>query len=505
MNRSGGFRAWRPHLFNGIPLIIYAVVTWGTMVQHEPWRGEAFAWLVARDTNLGQLFRVLALDWHPALWYLILMPLAHMGWPILAAGVLHWALAVGTAAMLLWKSPFSRLTRILILFSYYMFWEYCIIIRIYGPSIFLMFILAIQYNRRFSAPLRYGFLVALLANVNLHISFLSMGLLLAYALECVAARRWTPRHIGAIAIMTLGLVALFLTVGKVPSADDAHGVGIFGKLFWWEVVKAPGEAFFVGVLPVAVRAEGNAIMLPVFLAPAGFTILAAVGFVLLTRPAVLLVYLVFLALDGVVCLHMGGASRHHGLILMVSLFCLWIAHQEPEHRLAAVWSGLFRGRFPDFPWRWRTTMIMLNMALLISMPAGWHMHVRERLSQFSGSKEMARFIQSNRLTNYPIVAHKDAHTSTVLAYLPDTKFWYPVDRRWGTYVLQTPERRHRNETITVDEVVQMVHMQFLDSSPVLLLLSDPLPETFNNTYYPLYQVDRTVFGSDELLYLYAPR
>ena len=47
------------------------------MMQHAMWRYEMQAWLLARDSQtLGDLFFNLRYEGHPALWHLLLWPLA---------------------------------------------------------------------------------------------------------------------------------------------------------------------------------------------------------------------------------------------------------------------------------------------------------------------------------------------------------------------------------------------------------------------------------------------
>ena len=88
----------------------------------------------------------------PALWHLILMPFAKMGFPYESIKFVHITITFATAILIVYKAPFSRLTKLLFLFSYYMSWEYAIIARSYIVTLFLLFSIATVYKNRFTQP-----------------------------------------------------------------------------------------------------------------------------------------------------------------------------------------------------------------------------------------------------------------------------------------------------------------------------------------------------------------
>ena len=61
---------WLLHLV----LLIYVVLIFIVVLNHEQWADEAQAWLLARDSSLfGLLFKNMRYEGHPPLWHLILM------------------------------------------------------------------------------------------------------------------------------------------------------------------------------------------------------------------------------------------------------------------------------------------------------------------------------------------------------------------------------------------------------------------------------------------------
>ncbi len=65
--------------FNLSLLALYILLTVITMLAHEMWFDEIQAWLIARDSHdIVDLIHNLRYEGHPALWYLLLMPLTRL-------------------------------------------------------------------------------------------------------------------------------------------------------------------------------------------------------------------------------------------------------------------------------------------------------------------------------------------------------------------------------------------------------------------------------------------
>src|SRR5262245_23080088 len=98
----------------------YFLVALVGMLNHEMWRDEFQAWLVARDSHsLSELVANNKYEGHPLLWYIVLYGLTAITTNPLA---LQWLnLAFGTAAVYLFcrYSNFSTLQKILFACGYY--------------------------------------------------------------------------------------------------------------------------------------------------------------------------------------------------------------------------------------------------------------------------------------------------------------------------------------------------------------------------------------------------
>ena len=86
---------------------VVAGVSLASVLTHEPWRDETHAWLLARETGLGGLWREMACEGHFLPWFLLLWPLAHWGAPAWTMGAVSWGLNGWAAGWLARRSPLS--------------------------------------------------------------------------------------------------------------------------------------------------------------------------------------------------------------------------------------------------------------------------------------------------------------------------------------------------------------------------------------------------------------
>lgn len=482
----------KPQLSNillGSAIVIYALCTFFTLLHHEPWRDEAYAWLIARDANLIEFFRLRAYDLSPSLWYLILMPFAKLGFPYLTMSVIHWLLAVAAAALVLWRSPFSPITKLLFIFSYFMFWEYVVSVRVYTVGILLLFILAHLYPQRFKRPLAYGSLIALLFSANMHVLGLTVALGAAFAVEAFRLKHFQSKKVrGALLLMGLGALALYLQVGFQPAdavRPETHG-WVFNPA---HVFQALVNTFFVGVGPANLLAVAASVML------------ALVFWGLATQRMPLLIFLGHTVYLLYAFANTGGGIRQHGLLLIGFLFCLWISQNDRQS--FGPWPWRWASKLPEQEGRWRTAVAALNFSLLVSLPFGLVMHRLDYQYDFSGGKAMAKFIAANRLEQYPIAAHRDAAQIALLPYLPGKQLWYVTIGAYGTYYRQNQQRYGAFFSMTYADALKKVDQAFPAPTRVLILLDNPLEPGLEQQYQLLHKVDATVFGSDERFYLYA--
>ena len=110
--------------------VIFLLASAFAISNHEMWRDEIQAWLIARDsTSLFDLFRNMKYEGHPPLWHICLMLLTRLTKSPIAMQILHLFIASATIYLFARYSPFNNIQKILFTFGYFPFYEYSVISR----------------------------------------------------------------------------------------------------------------------------------------------------------------------------------------------------------------------------------------------------------------------------------------------------------------------------------------------------------------------------------------
>ena len=104
------------------------------MYFHEPWYDEAQAWLIARDGTWKEiLFEIPHYEGHPPFWFVFLALFAKAGADFtLTIRALTLCINACAVAVLLFRSPFPRVVRFLLPFTYFAFYQHGVICRPYS-------------------------------------------------------------------------------------------------------------------------------------------------------------------------------------------------------------------------------------------------------------------------------------------------------------------------------------------------------------------------------------
>ncbi len=149
-------------------LVGYAALLLWVIPHHEPWMDEAQGWMIARTCTLAEaLTRVLHYEVAPALWQLVLRPLAALNLPFRSANWVSALLGVASTFLLLRWSPFPRAVRWALPFTFFLQYQYAVVARPYAFFPVLAFALCILFTRHRS-PIWFAAIAGLLANANLH-------------------------------------------------------------------------------------------------------------------------------------------------------------------------------------------------------------------------------------------------------------------------------------------------------------------------------------------------
>lgn len=166
-------------------LVIYTIAHLCMAIFHEPFFDEAEAWQIAKCVSLKTLlFETTHYEGHPPLWHLLLMPLAKAGAPYEVSLTLVSLVFMGAAVFLiLWYAPFPRIVRLLLPFTYFYFYQYGVISRVYCLMTLEFVLLAIAYRVRNDKPGRYVTVLMLLCVTSAYGVVIAGGLALVWLWE----------------------------------------------------------------------------------------------------------------------------------------------------------------------------------------------------------------------------------------------------------------------------------------------------------------------------------
>jgi hypothetical protein len=202
---------------------LWTVVVGIVLRHHEPWVDESQSWLLARDLGFKTLwFHELRYEGTPGLWHTILWIAQH--WfhaPYSAMGVIGMVSAAAGVAFILWKCPFPRSLRYLLVFSYFLSYQYAVVARSYNLLPLLLFAAAYFYGDR-THPVRMTLALILLANVAMHGILLAACLGVCYLIA--ATKGWTQmnkaiRNRYSYCIVAMPMVFGFLFIILKPTPD----------------------------------------------------------------------------------------------------------------------------------------------------------------------------------------------------------------------------------------------------------------------------------------------
>src|SRR5262249_9628534 len=178
-------------IVSGALFVLLMVVNVIRTLHHAMWRDEMQIFMLALySSSPWSVLLKLKYEAHPALWHILVWGVTRLTSDPMWMQVLHIGLAVGVWTIIYWWSPFSRLEKILLLLSYFLFWEYFVISRSYVLIALIAFAFIAWRERRPRPAFLLWLLLGLLANVHMFGAIWSMVLAAMLAFE--GRRRSVP-------------------------------------------------------------------------------------------------------------------------------------------------------------------------------------------------------------------------------------------------------------------------------------------------------------------------
>lgn len=322
-------------------LILYVVLVSVTSFFHEPWLDECQAWLIARDCSLLELLgERLHYEGHPALWFILLMPFAKLGFPFKETMFfLNLAFMLGGFVVLFRKAPFPRWIKCVLPFTYFLCYQYGVISRPYSMMFFAFCLMGLFFQKRNEKPLRFLLAQFLLCMSCAYGMVISAGVCIVWTVEIIRDNQYYKRILAAMRdrrawylfvflLINVGMLICMLPVEEARALNDTSKTTQIERLMQvvYAFLVAPADATIYGyTMEYLIDYSCNFQLL--FGAVLGTIMLGVLGYFAWKKHMlhyVSAIYVIFAVFGAFVYL-----SPHHiGIYGMLLLFFSWVICNE---------------------------------------------------------------------------------------------------------------------------------------------------------------------------------
>ena len=507
--------------FENLLVFSFFVLGFIGVINHEMWRDELQAWLIARDSaSIPNLLENLKYEGHPALWHLLLYGLSRFTRNPIAMQMFHLLIATGAIYIFINYSPFTKLQKSLFAFSYFPFYEYSIISRNYGIGVLFIFLFCALFPYRSKSYMPLAITLALLANTNAFSLIIVLALISTLIFELFVENVF-PKKIDVLAsaiIVALGIIAAVLQIIRPLGVTFEINVGSGGE----EIVRSAIAGIDLrrfrealasickGYLPIPNVFEYNFWTTNVFFDQSVFaqenvSIARVIGrifsyflslvilnislLIFINKPVALFLYssgtfgillLIYLTFIGYV--------RHWGYLFILFLACLWISKYVSINRFKQLpnWANNFSRQYKNK---------FLTLLLSIHLFVGVFAYQMDLVFPFSVGKEASKYIKENQLEKLSIVGREAFKVSTIAGFI-DQKIYYPEMGEYGSFT-----RWEKLKHISNKKLLEEVANKFNNSKVLLIITEELTSQNSQLKIKKLTQFEGGIIGNENY-YLY---
>ncbi|MEM6751422.1 MAG: hypothetical protein AAF630_00305 [Cyanobacteria bacterium P01_C01_bin.38] len=478
-------------------ILAFFILSFIGILNHEMWRDETQAWLIARDAStLTDLYENLKYEGHPGLWHLCLFFIAKFTHNPFAMQFFHILISTASVWIFVKLSPFNIVEKTLFAFSYFSLFEYNLISRNYNLGLLLIFLFCYLFTRKSRNLIGLFSVLALLANVNIYCLIICLCLTATLIIDSIRIHKNKLHQYKLsrkqISSLSIGLIILFLGIGicvfqLLPVAiqdtakDIQQNIGqetVTSKFdLFLSLLKPLGysvRAIWYSYIPIPKFTDYNFWSINIVKDSFILTLLASLMslfllfysiVIFLDKPVVLFLYLS--GSGGIILftwLKYQGTLRHHGNLFILFLACIWISRLTSK-------SYDIPQKFKKITYslkKYQKTVI--TVILLIQVLSGLYAYSMDLVFPFSKSKVASQFIQEKGLAGEFILGSRDTLISPVSAYL-ERKIYYIEYEQFGSF-FNNHQRKYINSQSKLVEKIDAAIKN--NSTKNVLILNFPL-------------------------------
>jgi hypothetical protein len=378
-----------------IVLIVYVSLVGATVSKHEPWFDEAQCWLLARDTNLIELFtKYLRYEGSTGLWFLILSVPSKLNFPYYSMNIISAIIATAGVYLLLRYSPFPLIIKILIPFSFFILFQYAVIARSYVLLPILLFLIAIIYENKTKQIYLFILYLCLLANVSLHGFLIALSISFIHLIDLI--KRWNDldKH-AQKKQMTAFVVFLFIAALLVL------------QIWLPKDLNSPASTYNFSIdnsISKTRNLINNSFTETISLS----TIALIVTFIWFFQKRLLLLYICIILPLLVLSSTIYSNVWHEGTLFLVWVFVMWISFEKRNINIITSKNK---------------TIVTILIMLVLSIHIYWSFNLikNDFYQNYSASYDLAQYIKNNYLEKKKIYA-PSFHAISILPYFDDNIF-----------------------------------------------------------------------------------
>ncbi len=208
-------------------LFVFAAVYIMISIFHEPWFDEAQAWQIAKCADIKDiLFVIPHYEGHPPFWWLLLSIPAKLGVPFeIGLKSVGFLISVVSVFLILFRMPYPRLMRLILPFSYFILYQYGVIVRPYSLMLLAFLLLVLAFPEKDNRPWLLTGLLFFLCLTSAYGIVFAGGIAVCWVLELIKEKSFRRlfselfRDPRTIALGCLFIAAILLVLEILPRED----------------------------------------------------------------------------------------------------------------------------------------------------------------------------------------------------------------------------------------------------------------------------------------------
>ena len=415
---------------NILIMIVYTIISIVILINHEPWRDEAQAWLIARDLNLIDIYKQMYYEGHPCLWHLIIFPFAKLQFPYFTINIISYLIMWITALLILTKAPFNKFIKLIIIFQAPIIYNYSAIARNYCLIPLALVLIANNYQHKDKIPIKYTLLILFLAWTHIIMSSMAAILSIQYFYEEIIKKRNRNKKIYLCLIITIiGFLLYVIPIGLGASQNNNLLISPLTESF--HILK---------YISLKIFKSSKTIHLILTSIP----ILLFLLYELKYHKKNLLIFLITVSYQIYIYYNIYGISDQRcDVFIFIILFILWIQHNNIKSKKEYI------------------TMIIPLLLLLIAYSYSYNDMLNYDLNYpYSEAKATAKFINKNINNNSIFITQDMPETSAIIPYInknQNIKFYGLEINDYFTYVTWDYKKQEQlNETNLINTITKKI-------------------------------------------------